>query len=74
MTNVFLTCEGCHGRKPFLMHEQELADARGGKPIQKHCPACRTVTHWMLTDERRADDRRAVTDRSQAPDRRTPSS
>jgi len=69
LTNVFLICEGCHGRKPFLMHEQELADARGGKAVQKHCPACRTVTHWML-----ADDRRTGVDRRQPPDRRTPTS
>lgn len=67
MNNIFLTCESCHGRKPFLMHEQELEQARNGKAIQKHCPTCRTMTHWLFAHE----DRRSGADRRQPTDRRT---
>jgi hypothetical protein len=69
MPTYVLKCEGCNGHRPFLIHEGELPDPAAGKPIQKHCPVCRTTTNWTFAfperregrDRREGSDRRATT-------------
>ena len=60
MPTYIFKCEGCSGQKPFPIHEAEMAEIDERKPIQKHCPACRTMTSWMLAfpDRRSGADRR----------------
>ncbi len=67
MTNCFLNCETCGARKPFLLNDQEVAETRNGKPLSRHCPACRSATHWALAFM----DRRGGADRRQSSDRRS---
>jgi len=67
MPTYVLKCESCSGHRPFLIHDGELPDPEGRKPIQKHCPTCRTTTNWTLA----FPERRAGRERRQGSDRRT---
>ncbi len=60
MPTYIFKCEGCGGQKPFSIYEAEMAEFDGKKPIQKHCPTCRTMTNWMLAfqERRSGGDRR----------------
>ncbi len=60
MQTYILKCEGCGGQKPYPIHEAEMAEIDERKPIQKHCPTCRTMTNWMraFPDRRSGGDRR----------------
>ncbi len=52
-------CEGCGGQKPIPIQEAEMAEIDERRPIQKHCPTCRTMTNWMLAfPERRSGTER----------------
>ena len=68
MTNCILNCETCGARKPFLLGEQELAEAQNKRPISKYCPSCRAATHWALAFL----ERRGGMDRRHSSERRTP--
>jgi hypothetical protein len=48
METYIFKCEGCGGQKSYPIHEAEMAEIDERKPIQKHCPTCRTMTNWML--------------------------
>jgi hypothetical protein len=67
MPTYVLKCESCGGHRPFLMHEGELPDPVGRKPIEKHCPTCRATTNWTLAFPERREGR----ERRQGSDRRT---
>ena len=60
METYIFKCEGCGGQKPIPIQEAEMAEIDERRPIQKHCPTCRTMTNWMLTspDRRSGGDRR----------------
>ncbi len=59
METYIFKCEGCGRQKPIPIHEAEMAEIDERKPIQKHCPTCRTMTNWMLA----FPDRRSGTER-----------
>jgi hypothetical protein len=67
MATYVLKCESCNGQKPFLVHDGEIPDPEGNKPLLKHCPVCRTTTNWMLA----FPERRGNRERRQGSDRRT---
>ncbi len=60
MPTYIFKCEGCGGQKPIPVQEAEMAEIAERKPIQKHCPTCRTMTNWMLAfpDRRSGGERR----------------
>ena len=63
MQTYIFKCEGCGGQKPIPIQEAEMAEIDERRPIQKHCPTCRTMTNWMLAvpDRRSGSERRRDT-------------
>jgi hypothetical protein len=65
MPTYLFECEGCGARKPFPLHDSELAEPREKTAIQKHCLACRTITTWAIIspEGRSGKDRHGGQDR-----------
>ncbi len=63
METYIFKCESCGGQKPIPIQEAEMAEIDERRPIQKHCPTCRTMTNWMLAfpDRRSGSERRRET-------------
>ncbi len=63
-----LKCEGCGQHRPFLVHEGELSALDTKKPIERHCPTCRTMTNWVFAfpERRSGRKRRSGSDRRRA--------
>jgi hypothetical protein len=63
METYIFKCECCGGQKPIPIQEAEMAEIDERRPIQKHCPTCRTMTNWVLAfqDRRSGSERRRET-------------
>ena len=68
MPDYVLKCEDCGRHRPFLVHEHELPALDTKKPIEKHCPTCRTMTNWVFAfpERRSGRERRNGSDRRRA--------
>jgi hypothetical protein len=62
MPTFVFHCERCGAKRPFLVHDPKETT------VERHCPDCRTMTHWTLQHE----ERRAGEDRRSGIDRRGP--
>jgi hypothetical protein len=63
-----LKCEGCGQRRSLLIHEGELPALDSKKPVERHCPTCRTMTNWVFA----FPERRSGRERRSGSDRRRP--
>jgi len=63
-----LKCEGCGQHRPFSVHEGELLVLDTKKPVERHCPTCRTMTNWVFAFLKRRSrrERRIGSDRRRA--------
>ncbi len=67
MPSYMFKCEGCGGARPFVLQENETRESVTRDGVRRHCPTCRTTTHWVIE----FFERRAGADRRTGFDRRT---